>query len=594
MFKDLLDDGEGKTLETWNTIFRHLSDRAKDAETPLRGGRTTDDVEDWGLVKFYMALKTPGRVALNSLNSPRRVRYNDGGMDEDGDGERESPAFGASSATKDARFDHLRTSLALAKGELGTRALEAPYATIHGGLQGAFTALATFEEQLDSKASSVRVDGLVTGTNACYDKSVEACRAVEQLVTLGSISKVVTLEHELRNMIARTRVLETTLDRASKLVEDLSAYVANLAGPGSGVAASGDGVAAKEYLAFKASQEHAMASIHQELKGGGITLGGVEFDGKDACIAFAREHLTGDLTYHCIPSLMYARCMTSEEVVYKSDMQSDKIHAAWTAHNPMQSAVVLSVNTIIPPVLEGKKDGIRELKHDFNAAKTYEEWLPQNSHGGACRNLQGGVKRAFERIKGAISQSIGSRLALTILTELHGECMMHFSAIFITEVVGFYRDILGKSGAPPQSAASKVSCWSLVTKLLRVLFKYIHKMRVEAVGLENDIRDDAAWVNGSSLYAALEELRVLREFHEHEYRQHPKFHHNVTDGAGHNTLKLTWLENAVADHGTSIDRLEMAVGTMRQGLGLPATGSRHKHGGASKGVTLAETVDTIK
>ena len=71
-----------------------------------------------------------------------------------------------------------------------------------------------------------------------------------------------------------------------------------------------------------------MASIRQEIKGGGITLGGIEFDGKDACIAFAREHLTGDLTYHCIPSLMYALCMTSEEVVYKSDMQSDEIHAA--------------------------------------------------------------------------------------------------------------------------------------------------------------------------------------------------------------------------------------------------------------------------
>jgi hypothetical protein len=107
---------------------------------------------------------------------------------------------------------------------------------------------------------------------------------------------------------------------------------------------------------------------------------------------------------------MYALCMTSEEVVYKNDMQSNEIHAARTARNPMQSAVVLSVNTIIPPLLEGKKDGIREFKHDFNAAKTYEEWLPQNSHGGTCRNLQGGVKKAFERIKGAISQSIGSRL----------------------------------------------------------------------------------------------------------------------------------------------------------------------------------------
>jgi hypothetical protein len=115
-FKDLIDDGEGKTLETWNTIFRHLIDRAKDAETPLRGGRTTNDVEDRDLVKFYTALKTPGRVALDSLNSPKRVRYNGGGVDEDGDGERESPAFGASSATKDARFDHLRTSLALVKG----------------------------------------------------------------------------------------------------------------------------------------------------------------------------------------------------------------------------------------------------------------------------------------------------------------------------------------------------------------------------------------------------------------------------------------------------------------------------------------------
>ena len=105
-----------------------------------------------------------------------------------------------------------------------------------------------------------------------------------------------------------------------------------------------------------------------------ITLmGGVGFDGKETCIVFAWEHFTGDLTYHCIPSLVYALCMTSEEVVYKSDMQRKEIHVAQTACNPMQSAVVLSVNDIIPPVLEGKKDGIRELKHDCNAAKTYEE-----------------------------------------------------------------------------------------------------------------------------------------------------------------------------------------------------------------------------
>ena len=267
-----------------NTIFWHLSNRAKDAKgaasTPLRGGRTTNDVEDRGLVKFYMDLKTPGRVVLDSLNLPRCMRYDDGGMAKDGDGERESPAFGASSATKDARFNHLRTSLALVKGELGTRASKAPYDTMHGGLQGAFTALAMFEERPDSKASSTRVNGLLMGTNACYNKSMEACQAVEQLVMLGSISKVVALKHEVHDMSARTRVLETTLNRASKLMEDLSATVANLAGPGSGVAASGGGVTAEEYLAFKALQEHPTASIHQELKGAGSRWGALGLTGR--------------------------------------------------------------------------------------------------------------------------------------------------------------------------------------------------------------------------------------------------------------------------------------------------------------------------
>ena len=179
---------------------------------------------------------------------------------------------------------------------------------------------------------------------------------------------------------------------------------------------------------------------------------------------------------------------------------------------------------------------------------------------------------------------------------------MHFSAIFITKIDNFYRDILGKSGAPSQSAASKASCWSLVTKLLKVLFKEIHKVRVEATGLKNI---------GSFLYTALEELRVLCKFQDHKYHQHPTFYHNVvmhlfdtalprsvyelrTDGARRNTLKLTRLENAVSDQGSSIDRLEMAFGTMRQGLGLPAAVSRQKRGGANKGVTLAEGVDIIE
>ena len=87
--------------------------------------------------------------------------------------------------------------------------------------------------------------------------------------------------------------------------------------------------------------------------------------------------------------------------------------------------------------------------------------------------------------------------------ELHGEFMMHFNSIFITKVCGFYLDILGKAGsAPPQPAAVKALCWGLVTKLLQVIFKEIHKVQLVGAGLEN-ICDDPAPVNGSYLYAAL-------------------------------------------------------------------------------------------
>ncbi len=62
-------------------------------------------------------------------------------------------------------------------------------------------------------------------------------------------------------------------------------------------------------------------------------------------------------------------CMPTEEVVYKSNMQGEEIHQAHTTHNPMQSAVIPLVNSTILAIMEGPKDGIRENKHIFNAAK---------------------------------------------------------------------------------------------------------------------------------------------------------------------------------------------------------------------------------
>jgi hypothetical protein len=332
---------------------------------------------------------------------------------------------------------------------------------------------------------------------------------------------------------------------------------------------------------------------------------GFAFDGEDACIAFAREHLTTAPTYHCILSLMFALCMPSDEVIYKSDMQGGEIHAARTAQNQMQPAVILSVNTIILPILEGLKGRIRELMFNFKAARMYEDWLPANSHGGMCKNLKDGMQRAFEGIKGAIQMTLGSPLAKTVMMELHGKFLMHFNAVFITKVSSFYLDILGKKGGtPPFSAAVVASCWAFITELLRVMIKEIHRICMHAESLEF-IQDDPAQVNGLCLYATMEKLRVLREFAFHEYRQHPKFHHFVvmhlfdtalphlvfeaqSDGMGRNMLRFTHFETTLTNHGTSIDRLKTALGTVWQSLGLPVPATRNHKQGAGKGILVTK------
>jgi hypothetical protein len=211
----------------------------------------------------------------------------------------------------------------------------------------------------------------------------------------------------------------------------------------------------------------------------------------------------------------------------------------------------------------------------------------------------------------AIQMTLGSPLAKTVMMELHGEFLMHFNAVFITKVLSFYLNILGKAGGTPHfSATVKASCWALVTKLLHVMFKEIHHVCMHAAGLEN-IQDDPAWVNGLYLYATMEELRVLHKFALHEYRQHPTFYHFImmhlydtalprlvfeaqSDEAGRNMLRFTCFENTLANHRTSIERLETALGMVWQSLGLLAPATYNCKQGARKGVLVTDKTEVIK
>jgi hypothetical protein len=178
----------------------------------------------------------------------------------------------------------------------------------------------------------------------------------------------------------------------------------------------------------------------------------------------------------------------------------------------------------------------------------------------------------------------------------------------------YYQEILGKTGSlPPHDKEVKATCWALVTKLLKVIFREVHKVKVFVADLGN-IKDDTAWVNGLFLYAALEELRVLRDFAAHQYRHHLKYNNQVVEhlfntsvpcavyekglgssSSGGSILKFNRIDTSLFEHKVGIDQLERAVGSTCSHLQLPATSScnRGRRGGGN-GVAFAGGMEVIE
>ena len=66
--------------------------------------------------------------------------------------------------------------------------------------------------------------------------------------------------------------------------------------------------------AYDAAINGRLDSLRQEMKGGGITVGGVVFAGRKAAMDWARIHLPPN-TYQCIGGMVYTMCLISEAVV---------------------------------------------------------------------------------------------------------------------------------------------------------------------------------------------------------------------------------------------------------------------------------------
>ncbi len=178
-------------------------------------------------------------------------------------------------------------------------------------------------------------------------------------------------------------------------------------------------------------------SLHQEMKGGGIKIGGVNFTGREAAMDWARIHLPLGF-YLCIGGLVYAMCLISEAVIHQEDMVKRKEHGDQVMKTFMQSVQCHSVLMSYPPVLKWARSIKRDSQVDFMVLKTYKQWKPTDGDG-TLKLLEKGVKRSFELIDNAIEATFGMKLEpRSVLLELVWEFKGLFHSFFMMEVNRFY------------------------------------------------------------------------------------------------------------------------------------------------------------
>jgi hypothetical protein len=427
-------------------------------------------------------------------------------------------------------------------------------------------------------------------TSQALARSQEVKRWMEQQqATGGGMAAHATMVQELRAEAAalkgRCDFLEGAFTQMASFVTSLKDKVDSGGGAGMSPDHSLTYATQASFDTHARTVQVALQGFRQEMKGAPVEFGGYSFQGLDSCVAWARTNMP-EATYQCIPGLFYGLCLIRDSVIYKQDMRDDDIQAHRVQRSPMQSAVVESVNTAVPSILEGPKTNVlKDPKHDFGAMKTFAEWKPGNGQAGVSGRLKEGLEGSWQQIRGAIDMFLGANpMARSVLNEMLAEYKILTSQLFVTEITLYYDEILSKTGGdPPHSKEVKESCWALVTKLLRTILKEIHAVRrfaAEAVS----IGSDSLKTNGMFLYAAMEELRVLREFSECDWRNHPKFNQSIVrhlfetclpravyenKKEGSHILKINALTVTGEKHQALLNGLATGMGELRAKVGLP-------------------------
>ena len=297
------------------------------------------------------------------------------------------------------------------------------------------------------------------------------------------------------------------------------------AGGGGGAAAGGPFVSLTAFETERASAAYHHSILEQTIGGGGIQMGSLTFTVLEDSRSFSRTSLPpGEEVYQCFVGFMAALQLIKSTVVSTTTAQAAEMHEVKTKRTGRQSSLIASFATTVPAIF-GTKTAL-------SALGTFIDFDACDGTGGLKHVVLDGVAEELadlgEHAKVALEGwPVALKLSMDIVAETQS-----FVVWFIPRVAAYYMGLVGNASpnntyTGTEKKELKESCWKRTLQSLKAFFKELRAVRRSASSAQNakTVQD----MNAMFLHGTLQELRIMRLFKEHDWKNHPAIQQGLVE-----------------------------------------------------------------
>ena len=370
-----------------------------------------------------------------------------------------------------------------------------------------------------------------------------------ELLTIGSPS---VTKHDLQslanNCTSQLKVfhgqVSTTLNGTiGPLLQDLGTRLTALEVPGGGSTPA----PTKALVEMERRWNIIIKQIEAKIDAKAVTMGGIIFRSLQDCISFATTSVPAD-NFQWFPDIVTYLQFVGGEVVDQSASEQSELHSARTKRTEEQSTFVAAFKTDIPQVLGGPV-GARikfENKHPLGALKNNAMWDSGDGLSGVRPQIAMSLDNQKSKLSMAAETALGGhhkalQVALAMINASHNfwESLSNF-------IDRFYRQLLTNAYGSSATASGEEECWKLIMTMVRTMFRALRKERVIAESAHSMV--DVNQRVGLYLWASLQAHRVMKEYRDAAFKNHPEVSPSVTFFLFEHRAPTAWVKTLQQDH----------------------------------------------